>query len=88
MGGDFLAGKRAFKGKRCVRKSVSLTLDQDKKSKLLATSCDMPQAELLSLVIHISLNSPNLINMLQDRYNVNEQYRIRPVEVNGELEYL
>jgi len=87
MGGDFLAGQKAFGGKRCVRKSVSLTLDQDKKSKLLATSCNMPQAELLSLLIHISLNSPNLINMLQEKYNVNEQYRIIPTEVNGELEY-
>lgn len=82
-----MAGKRGFGGKRCVRKSVSLTMDQDKKSKLLATSCNMSQAELLSLVIQVSLNSPNLINMLQEKYNVNEQYRVIPTEINGDLEY-
>ena len=47
----------------------------------------MSQAELLSLVIHISLNSPNLINMLQEKYNVNEQYRVIPTTIQSELEY-
>lgn len=87
MGGDLLAGKRGIGEKRCVRKSVSLTLDQDKKSKLLAISCNMSQAELLSLVIHFSLNSPHLIDVLQEKYNVNEQYRVIPTEINGKLEY-
>jgi len=82
-----LEGKRGSGGKRCVRKSVSLTTDQDKKAKLLATSCDMSQAELLSLVIHISLNSPNLVNVLQDKYNVNEKYKIVPGTIQGKLEY-
>lgn len=82
-----MARLRGLGGKRCVRKSVSLTNDQDKKSKMLATSCNMSQAELLSLVIHISLNSPNLINALQEQYNVHEQYRIIPTAIQGELEY-
>lgn len=79
--------KKGAGGKRCVRKSVSLTNDQDKKAKLLATSCNMSQAELLSLVIHISLNSPNLVNTLQDKYNVHEQYKVTPGTIQGELVY-
>jgi len=47
----------------------------------------MSQAELLSLVIHISLNSPNLVNVLQDKYNVNEKYKIVPGTIQGKLEY-
>ncbi|MFB5664395.1 hypothetical protein [Alteribacillus sp. HJP-4] len=82
-----MAAGRGLGGKRCIRKSVSLTNDQDKKSKLLAISCDMSQAELLSLMIKISLDSPNLINVLQDRYNKNEKFKVFPGHVNGNVEF-
>lgn len=79
--------KKGLGGKRCVRKSVSLTNDHASKSKMLAVSCNMSQAELLSLLIHISLNSPNVVDQLQQKYNVNEQYKVTSGKMQGKIEY-
>lgn len=78
---------RGLGNKRCVRKSVSLCNDLDQKSKALAVSCNMSQAELLHEVIKLSLNSSNIIQYLQDKYTTNEKFRVIPTKVNGKLYY-
>lgn len=79
--------ERGTGGKRCIRKSVSLTNDLNSKAKKLAVSCDLSQAELLSIIIELNLNSVSVIDFLQTKYNKDDQYRLIPIEINGKLHY-
>lgn len=78
---------RGVGGKRCVRRSVSMTNDTDQKLKKLAISCNMKQAELASLIIKKTLNNPEAVTNLQRRFNLNDQYWVYPVLINGEVKY-
>lgn len=78
---------RGVGGKRCVRRSVSMTNDTDQKLKKLAISCNMKQAELASLIIEKTLNTPEAVTNLQRRFNSNDQYWVYPVLINGEVKY-
>lgn len=78
---------KSMGGKKVIRKSVSLNNDTHLKLKKLAVSCDMPLATLASLIIEMSVNSPSVIQTLQDKYNKEDHYRIIPVSINGKVQY-
>lgn len=83
-----MAGKgRCMGGKRCVRRSVSLSNEYDAKLNQLAVSCNMPPATLASLILELNLDSPHAIRYLQDRYNTNPKYEVIPVIQNGKVTY-
>lgn len=85
------AKERCLGGKRCVRVSVSIQTDYDSKLTRLATSCGMAKATLADALLRVALDSPPLIDWLQEKYNKNEQYLVKPIVVRKdgreELEY-
>lgn len=66
-------------GKKVNRVNVSLSNHYDTKLKRLATSCNMKPTTLAALLIELSLDSTELVAMLQDRYNVHNAYRVIPL---------
>lgn len=79
--------ERGLGGKRCVRKSISMTNDTEFKLKKLAISCDMSPAELASYILEKTLNNPEAVTNLQKRFNKHEQYWCYPVSFNGKIQY-
>lgn len=82
-----IAGERGMGGKRVIRKSISLTNDLDTKSKQLATSCNMSQAELLYTILEMALNSAPTVQYLQKQHNTNSKYEVIPIKVGNKLHY-
>ncbi|WP_100401152.1 hypothetical protein [Bacillus sp. FJAT-44742] len=78
---------RGLGGKRCSRRSISLSNSYDDKAKKLAIACSMPTATLLSEIIEVALDSPQLVNMFQERYNKDPKYKVVVVRVGGKIEY-
>lgn len=68
---------------------VNPALDHDTHEKLfrLAISCSMTKTQLAEIIIKTAVNTPELINFFQDRYNIIEQYRVRPIIENGRVFY-
>jgi hypothetical protein len=73
--------------KRCVRYSVSVTNETDRKLTKLAKSCEMSKSEMTDVILEIGLRSPELIEKLQDRYNKDERIKLHPVIINNILQY-
>lgn len=77
-----VAKTRNLGGKRCVRFSVSIANDYDAKLSKLAISCGMPKSKLADLLIRLTLDSPHMVEMIQDVHNKNEKYRVKPMIVS------
>jgi hypothetical protein len=82
-----MSNGRGLGGKRVVRFSVSVSNDYDSKLKKLAISCDQSRAEMANMILEIGLSSPELVEKLQDRYNKNPTYKVKPIRINSELYY-
>ncbi len=78
---------RCLGRKRCVRYSVSITNETDKKLTTLAKACAMSKSEMTDVILEIGLRSPELIEKLQDRYNQDERLKLYPVVINNVLHY-
>lgn len=82
---------RGVGGKRCNRRSVSMTNLTDTRAKKLAVSCDLPVAKFLSMLIDDMLNNQVVVEYYQEKYNKNPQYLVKPIIIsqNGKqfLEY-
>lgn len=76
--------------KRCCRFSVSIQNDTDKKLSQLAISCNMTKSQLVDTILLSTLNSPSYVEQIQERYNKDEKYYIRPfvVQVNGKQDVI
>ena len=61
------AQKRNLGSKRCVRISISINNEYDRKLSRLSTSCGMSKSEMTDQLLRIALDSPNVI----DRYRSN-----------------
>ncbi|WP_071392729.1 hypothetical protein [Bacillus tuaregi] len=81
------AKKRNLGNKRCVRFSVSVNNEYDRKLSRLSTSCGMSKSEMSDQLLRIALDSPNVIAWLQERYNKVEEYKVRPTLINNKLYY-
>lgn len=81
------ARERSLGGKRCVRYSISINNEYNKKLSMLAVSCGMTKSEMSDQLLRIALDSPNVVNWLQDQFNKVEQYRVKPLIINNKVVY-
>ncbi|MFP3725772.1 hypothetical protein U8V72_11280 [Priestia filamentosa] len=82
-----VAKSRSLGGKRCVRFSISTPNEYDNKLSKLATSCGMTKSKMADTLLRLSLDSPSLIDEIQNLLNTNEQYRVRPLIINNRVVY-
>lgn len=73
--------------KRSVRLSISINNEYDRKLTLLSNSCGMSKSEMTDQLLRIALDSPNVVDWLQEQYNKVEEYRIRPLKINNKIHY-
>ena len=81
------AQKRNLGRKRCVRLSISINNEYDRKLSRLSTSCGMSKSEMTDQLLRIALDSPNVIEWLQEQYNRVEEYKIHPLKINNKIHY-
>jgi hypothetical protein len=81
------AQKRNLGNKRCVRFSVSINNEYDRKLSRLSTSCEMSKSEMTDQLLRIALDSPNVIDWLQKHYNRIEEYKVQPLKINNKVHY-
>ena len=82
------AESRALVGnKRSVRLSISINNEYDRKLTLLSSSCGMSKSEMTDQLLRIALDSPNVVDWLQEQYNKVEEYRVRPLKINNKIHY-
>ncbi|MEJ1518071.1 hypothetical protein R3O67_33385 [Bacillus cereus] len=81
------AGTRNLGDKRCVRFSISIQNEYDRKLGRLSTSCQMSKSKMADALLRIALDSPELIEWFQKTYNKDEQYLVNPVVINNKLYY-
>jgi hypothetical protein len=73
--------------KRIVRLSISINNEYDRKLTMLSNSCGMSKSEMTDQLLRIALDSPNVVEWLQEQYNKVEEYRIRPLKINNKIHY-
>lgn len=75
-------------GKKVARVNVSLSNQHETKLNRLATACQKRPTTLAGMLIEMCLDSPEVISMLQEKYNVYTAYKVLPLEnyVTGEIE--
>jgi hypothetical protein len=72
-----------------VRVNPNLPKEYHEKLQQLALACNyMKKTNLAALLIKIALDSPEVVNGLQDIHNKNKVLRITPARSNGEVKYL
>jgi hypothetical protein len=81
------AKKRSLGGKRCVRFSISINNEYDRKLSRLSTSCGMTKSELSDQLLRIALDSPNVLEWLQNQFNKVEEYKVCPTVINNKVYY-
>jgi hypothetical protein len=81
------AQKRNLGNKRCVRFSISINNEYDRKLSRLSTSCGMSKSEMTDQLLRIALDSSNVIDWLQEQYNKVEEYKIHPLKINNKVHY-
>jgi hypothetical protein len=81
------AKQRNLGGKRCVRFSISINNEYDRKLSRVSTSCGMSKSEMTDQLLRIALDSPNVIEWLQDKFNKVEEYKVRPTVINNTVYY-
>jgi hypothetical protein len=81
------AQKQNLGNKRCVRFSVSINNEYDRKLSRLSTSCEMSKSEMTDQLLRIALDSPNVIDWLQKHYNRIEEYKVQPLKINNKVHY-
>ncbi|TDK54750.1 ribbon-helix-helix protein, CopG family [Bacillus salipaludis] len=81
------AKERNLGGKRCVRFSISINNEYDRKLSKLAISCGMTKSEMSDQLLRIALDSPNVLDWLQQKFNKIEEYKVRPTVINNKVYY-
>lgn len=63
-----------------IGKRIGLTPDDDSKEKLakLSVSCDTVPTTMANRLLKLCLNNPNIVEFVQQLYNKEPQYRIKP----------
>lgn len=75
--------------KKVNRVNVSLTNKTNQKLNKLAIACNLRPTTLACMLIVQSLDNPEVVDMLQAEYGVNNAYKVVPVRDfnTGELHY-
>jgi HSP90 family molecular chaperone len=84
---DSAEGRALVGNKRSVRLSISINNEYDRKLTLLSNSCGMSKSEMTDQLLRIALDSPNVVDWLQEQYNKVEEYRVRPLKINNKIHY-
>ena len=79
--------KRFLGDKRVGRFSHWINDEYDQKLTKLSRSCDMSESEMTDELLKIALDSPNVVEWLQEKYNKVEEYRVRPLKINNKIHY-
>ena len=79
--------KKNLGSKRCVRFNISINNVDHRKLSSLSTSCGMSKSEMTNQLLRIALDSPNVIEWLQEQYNRVEEYKIHPLKINNKVHY-
>ncbi|MDP5274371.1 hypothetical protein [Chengkuizengella axinellae] len=74
----FKKDSRGVGGKKVNRVNVSLSNFDFINLKRLSISCDQRHTSLAEFIITTALNDPQFVRSVQDKYNVNEFYRVTP----------
>ncbi|MGD8188593.1 hypothetical protein ACQCN2_01200 [Brevibacillus ginsengisoli] len=72
-----------------IGKRIGLTPDVDTKEKLskLSVSCGMQPTTMANRMLKICLNNPNIVEYIQQMYNKDSQYRVKPRLVGDKCIY-
>jgi len=70
-----------------TRVNASLNEDTHQKLKKLAISCDMTKTMLAASLIESCVNHVDIIEYYQRLYNKDEQYRVVPINQDGNITY-
>ncbi len=79
--------KRLLGDKRIGRLSHLINDEYEQKLSKLSLSCEMSKSEMTDYLLRIALDSPNVVEWLQDQYNKVEDYRVRPLKINNKIHY-
>lgn len=79
--------KRLLGDKRVGRFSHLINDEYDQKLTKLSLSCEMSKSEMTDYLLRIALDSPNVVEWLQEKYNKVEEYRVRPLKINNKIHY-
>lgn len=80
--------RKRFLGDNHVgRFSHSINDEYDQKLSKLSLACDMSKSDMTDHLLRIALDSPNVVEWLQDKYNKVEEYRVRPLKINNRIHY-
>jgi hypothetical protein len=84
---DGAENKALVGNKRSAGLSISINNEYDRKLTLLSNSCGMSKSEMTDQLLRIALDSPNVVDWLQEQYNKVEEYRVRPLKINNKIHY-
>lgn len=62
-----------------VRVNPYLDADTHRKLKKLAIACDTNKTDLAARILRMAVNHPDIVEHLQDTFNTDDDYRIRPI---------
>ncbi|WP_428911814.1 hypothetical protein [Niallia sp. Krafla_26] len=79
--------KRGLGNNRNIRLSISINDEYDQKLSKLSLSCDLSKSQMTDQLLRIALDSPNVVEWLQEQYNTVEEYRVRPLMINNKIHY-
>lgn len=74
-------------GNKKIRVNASLDQDTHNKLQKLSISCNMTKTMLAAEILKMAVNHYDIINFYQDRFNVNEQYRVIPIKQGDKIIY-
>ncbi|MCF8568156.1 hypothetical protein LLE49_25865 [Alicyclobacillus tolerans] len=79
-------GKRKIRSEKKIHVNPALDSDTHHKLKRLALACDTTKTSLAAELLRIALNTPSLVNWLQDQYGADE-FRVIPMKDQGRVTY-
>jgi hypothetical protein len=79
--------ERKERSDKKIRVGASLDQDTHEKLKKLAVSCDMTKTNLAAELIKMCVNHTDIIDFFQDKYNVNDKYRVIYIRDKGKIVY-
>jgi hypothetical protein len=65
--------------KKVNRVNVSLTNKTNQKLNKLATACSLKPTTLACMLIELSLDNPDVVDMLQSEHGVHNAYKVVPI---------
>ncbi|MFE8703966.1 hypothetical protein ACFYKX_25670 [Cytobacillus sp. FJAT-54145] len=78
---------RKVRSDKKERVNITTTQDTHTKLKKLAVSCGMTKTALAEDMIRLCVNHMDIVNWYQEQFNQDEQYRVKPVQKDGNLIY-